>query len=121
MIGQTICGLCYFASMFADNVYVFVFAIAMAAFWNDTTMGPSWASCIDIGRKFSGVVSGCMNTIGNLAGAMAGLLTGKILQHYADNPNLGWKINFISFAAFSGVGAVCWLFFDSTKAVCNED
>jgi MFS family permease len=125
VIGHSICGLCYFSSMFAGDVYVFVFAIAMAAFWNDMTMGAAWASCLDIGRRYSGVVSGCMNTIGNLGGATAGFLTGQILQFYKTDTDpdnsLGWKINFISFAGLYAVAVVCWLFFDSTKPVCNED
>ena len=44
------------------------------------TMGSAWASCLDIGRKYSGIVAGCMNTIGNLGGAVAGFATGLILD-----------------------------------------
>jgi MFS family permease len=80
VIGHGICAACYFAAMFAPNVWLFVLAIALAAFWNDITMGSAWASCIDIGRKYSGIVSGCMNTVGNLGGAVAGFATGWILD-----------------------------------------
>ena len=44
--------------------------VSLASFWNDITMGAAWASCIDIGRRYSGIVAGCMNTIGNLGGFM---------------------------------------------------
>jgi hypothetical protein len=44
------------------------------------TMGSAWASCLDIGKRYSGIVSGCMNTIGNLGGAVAGYATGWILD-----------------------------------------
>ena len=30
------------------------------------TLSPSWATCVDIGRDFSGTVSGTMNMAGNL-------------------------------------------------------
>jgi MFS transporter, ACS family, glucarate transporter len=80
VIGHGLCALCYFASIFAANPWVFVLAIALAAFWNDITMGSAWASCLDIGRKYSGIVAGCMNTIGNLGGAVAGFATGLILD-----------------------------------------
>src|SRR5205823_980255 len=83
IIGHGVCAVCYFSSMYAGNPWLFVFAIAMASFWNDLTMGSAWASCIDIGGRYSGVVSGCMNTIGNLGGAAAGLATGWVLDYFA--------------------------------------
>jgi hypothetical protein len=68
--------------MFARSPMWLVLALAVAAFWNDITMGSAWASCIDIGQRYSGIVSGCMNTIGNLGGFLAGWATGWILDHY---------------------------------------
>src|SRR5437870_12547308 len=68
--------------MAAHSVWLFVGLVALAAFCNDLTMGAAWASCLDIGRKYSGIVAGCMNTVGNLGGAVAGWLTGKILEAY---------------------------------------
>src|SRR5439155_8811215 len=82
LMGHGICAICYFFAIYARNPWVFVLAIALAAFWNDITMGSAWASCLDIGGKYSGIVSGCMNTIGNLGGAMAGTFTGLVLDWY---------------------------------------
>ena len=53
------------------------------------------ASCLDIGRKYSGIVSGWMNTVGNLGGTTATYATGFIADTFANN--LGWKINFMAF------------------------
>jgi MFS family permease len=82
VVGHGVCALCYFLSIYARNPWLFVLAIALAAFWNDLTMGSAWASCIDIGGKYSGIVAGCMNTIGNLGGAIAGTATGLIIDWY---------------------------------------
>jgi MFS family permease len=82
VIGHGVCAVCYFLSIYARNPWLFVLAIALAAFWNDLTMGSAWASCLDIGKRYSGIVAGCMNTIGNLGGAAAGYLTGWILDAY---------------------------------------
>jgi MFS transporter, ACS family, glucarate transporter len=84
IVGHGICAGCFFAAVYASNPWLFVLALAFAAFWNDLTMGSSWAICLDIGKKYSGIVSGCMNTIGNLGGALAGYSTGKVLDHYAN-------------------------------------
>jgi MFS family permease len=121
VLGKGICGACYFASMFAPDVYLFVLAIAMAAFWNDMAMGAAWASCLDIGRKYSGIVAGCMNTIGNFGGFMAGIVTGQVLKAISWDRPLAWRINFISFTGVYVLAVVLWLMFDSTKAIVDED
>jgi hypothetical protein len=83
VIGHGVCAACYLLSVTAANPWPFVLAIAFAAFWNDLTMGSAWAICLDIGKGFSGIVSGCMNTVGNLGGFAAGFLTGVVLDWYS--------------------------------------
>jgi ACS family glucarate transporter-like MFS transporter len=83
IVGHGVCAVCYLLSVLAHSPWPFVLAIAFAAFWNDITMGSAWATCLDIGKKYSGVVSGCMNTVGNLGGFAAGFLTGRVLDWHA--------------------------------------
>jgi MFS family permease len=82
LVGHSVCAACYLVSVLVHSAWPFVLAIAFAAFWNDLTMGSAWAICLDIGKKYSGIVSGCMNTVGNLGGFAAGFLTGRILDWY---------------------------------------
>ncbi len=100
----------------------------MASFCNDLTMGSAWASCLDIGKKYSGIVAGCMNTVGNLGGAAAGYLTGHILDlarapgALPDTPNpRGWHINLCIFAGVYVIATLLWLRFDSTRPVISEE
>jgi MFS family permease len=79
LIGHGLCALCYLACMAAPTALTFFLAISFAAFFNDLTMGASWATCQDIGRRYSATVAGCMNTIGNLGGAVGTFVTGLIL------------------------------------------
>ena len=118
MVGHGVCALCYFLSLGAPSPWLFVLAVALAAFWNDLTMGAAWASCIDIGGKYSGIVSGCMNTIGNLGGAVAGAATGAVLTLFG--PDWGWPINFISFGMVYALAVFLWFRFDPTKPVVPE-
>lgn len=131
VIGHSLCAACYFLAIFMDSAWGFVLAIGFAAFWNDITMGAAWASCIDIGRRYSGIVAGCMNTIGNLGGTVAGVMTGVILDfhtgshvrdtaEYAAAKSQGWTINFIIFGSVYVVAVFFWLMFDSTKPVAPE-
>jgi MFS family permease len=119
VLGHGVCALCYFLSFYAPNAWLFVLAIALAAFWNDITMGAAWASCLDIGRQYSGIVSGCMNTVGNLGGAAAGYLTGWVLKRY--HADAGWPINFTMFSLVYVVATILWLFFDATKPVVPQE
>src|SRR5204862_7852743 len=86
MIGHGLCALCYLACLWTKESLVgFFLAISLAAFWNDLTMGAAWATCQDIGRRYAAIVAGCMNTVGNFGGAVAGWVTGSILEIVLEN------------------------------------
>jgi MFS family permease len=132
IIGHGLCAACFFVAIFfMKNPWMFVFLIAFAAFWNDLTMGAAWASCLDIGRRYSGIVAGCMNTIGNLGGAVAGILTGFVLDlhtgtlergsiEYEAAKEIGWIVNIATFGSAYVLAVVCWFWFDATKPVAPE-
>jgi ACS family glucarate transporter-like MFS transporter len=129
VIGHGLCACCFFAAMlFMNSPWTFVLLIAFAAFWNDITMGSAWASCLDIGKRYSGIVAGCMNTIGNLGGAIAGIATGWILDwhtgsfargtaEYEAAKNQGWTVNIFLFGTAYVIAVFCWFNFDATKPV----
>ena len=116
VLGHGIAAICYFLSIFAESPWAFILAITVATFWNDMTMGSAWASCLDIGGRYSGIVAGCMNTIGNLGGASAGYATGWVLKY----SGYGWTANFFLFGLVYVIATLCWLRFDSTKPVVPE-
>ncbi len=41
-------------------------ALCLASFFKDFAMPVSWSTCVDIGHRYSGTVSGFMNMVGNL-------------------------------------------------------
>jgi ACS family glucarate transporter-like MFS transporter len=55
--------------------------LAVAVFGADMTLSPSWALCIDIGRRNAGTVSGTMNMAGNL-GAFVTLVAFPYLKEW---------------------------------------
>ena len=120
--GHGTCAMFYFLSLTAESPWTFITFVALAAFCNDLTMGAAWASCLDIGGKYAGIISGCMNTVGNLGGAVAGYATGRVLDHYKEigTPEMGWVVNFISYGVVYLIAVVLWLRFDATKQVAQE-
>ncbi len=140
VVGHGLCAVCYFSSLFSNSAFTFFLAISLAAFFNDITMGPAWATCQDIGKKYAAIVAGAMNTIGNLGGAIAGWVTGTLLQNalkeHADSLHVavdalskaqaaeglapGYHLNFITFGIVYVIAALLWLRIDATKPVAQQ-
>ncbi|HJU56529.1 MAG TPA: MFS transporter [Pyrinomonadaceae bacterium] len=89
--------------------------IAAALFFQFLTTPAVWATCMDIGRRRSGVVAGTTNTFGNLAGTIAPIVIGYILQTWGS-----WTIPFYVAAALLAVGVVMWLFIDPRQPLEAE-
>ena len=94
----------------STNAAVAGLLIATALFFQFLTTPAVWATCLDIGRHRSGVVSGTINTFGNLAGTLAPVVFGYILQRYGS-----WTIPFYVAAGFLAFGVVMWLFIDPER------
>ncbi|MDN5213778.1 MFS transporter [Fulvivirgaceae bacterium BMA12] len=60
-------------SVYAESVFPAVCFLSMAIFGADMTLPPSWSTCVDIGRKHSGAVSGTMNMAGNVGSFITAL------------------------------------------------
>jgi MFS family permease len=82
--------------------------LGFAGFFNDFVMPAAWAGTMDVGGRYSGTVSGAMNTMGSVAGASSVLVVGYLLAWTGD-----WTMTFYISAAIYLVGAICWLFLDS--------
>lgn len=50
-----------------DSAFGYAAFLSLAILGADMTLSPSWAFCMDIGRRHAGAVSGTMNMAGNLA------------------------------------------------------
>jgi MFS family permease len=90
------------------NPLLSVLSVGMASFCNDLAMPGAWGSCMDVGGRFAGSLSGSMNMMGNAGGALAPMVVPFVLNHTGQN----WNANFIMFAVVYFLGALCWLFID---------
>ena len=129
MLGYGLAGVCYLAAAGAkkydpDNLWVFAACLMLVGFMNDLIMGPSWATAQDIGRRYSAIVSGTMNLVGNLGAALGNLITGLILEAYTVDKTVqgnGYIVCFTLYAAVYTVGVVTWLFIDPTKPIVADE
>jgi len=92
-----------------------IFAMAflgLTSFFNDLVMPGAWATCMDVGGRYAGTVSGSMNMMGNLAGFVAPWIGGRIVD-----AGLGWSTFLYTMAAMYFLGGLCWPFIDPTKTL----
>ena len=54
--------------------------MGFASFFNDLVMPGAWAACMDIGGRYAGTLAGSMNMMGNVAGFVAPMVGGTILE-----------------------------------------
>lgn len=107
-----------------DNTVFAMMALGMASFSNDLAMAPDWAACMDVGGRLAGSLSGSMNMMGNLGGAVGPVAVGYILNSTktaADAPPTiaGWTTAFLVAAAVYAIGAISWIFIDPVTSLEN--
>jgi MFS family permease len=73
-------------------------------------VAPGWSVCLAIGGRHAGVVSGAMNTFGNLGGVTSPIVVGWCLTLWGS-----WEAPLYTVAALYVVAALCWLGVDPTQ------
>jgi sugar phosphate permease len=89
--------------------------LALAAMLAALAVAPGWAVCVEIGGIHSGVVSGMMNMLGNLGGAISPLVVGEWLQRRG-----AWDLPLMTVAVCYLLAAACWMAVDSTKRLAES-
>jgi MFS family permease len=140
MIGYGLAGISYLLAALilpltqqGASFWIFAPCLIAVGFFNDLIMSPSWATAQDIGRRYSAIVSGTMNMIGNLGAVMGLQVTGLIMKAYGiDGQNAatpvptteistaGYETCFFVYAAVYAIGVVLWLLVDPTKPIVAD-
>jgi ACS family glucarate transporter-like MFS transporter len=116
VVGLTGAAALLMTSYYIKNPVLTILAMGLASFCNDLTMPGGWASCMDIGGKYAGTVSGSMNMMGNFGGMVGPIVTGFVLSA----TNRDWQIVFAISSVIYFLGAVCWLFIDPVTPLEKE-
>jgi MFS family permease len=90
-----------------------MFAMGLASFCNDLTMPGSWSTCMDVGAKYAGTLSGSMNMMGSIGAAVAPLVIGMIVDYSERN----WTLTFWVSGIIYFLGGLCWLWLDPVTPI----
>lgn len=105
----------FLAAFIPGKMQVFIF-LSLAFGIIDLMLPSAWALCIDLGKKYSGAVSGAMNTAGNLGGFVCSLIFGYVVSA-TGNYNLPLYI----IAGMLVISAIIFMFIDPTKQIIKEE
>jgi cyanate permease len=107
LVGLPLAGLFVLGAVATPDGRTAAFLLAGAAGSAGLGIAPAWSVCLVIGGRHAGVVSGAMNTFGNLGGALSPLLMGWSLDAFGS-----WSLPLYSMAALYFGSALCWLGID---------
>jgi len=111
LFGFSATALLLFAITKMHSVGLAMVCMGFASFFSDLTMPISWNTCVEIGRRYTATVAAMMNMLGNLAGFVAPVVGGLILQKNAS----AWNELLYVMAGAACISAACWLFLDPDK------
>jgi MFS transporter, ACS family, glucarate transporter len=86
--------------------------LALALGSVDLALSACWSVCLDIGRRYAGVVTGCMNTFSNLGGVLTPLVVAYAVDRWHS-----WTYPFYVTAIVYATGAFIWLAIDPDTTI----
>ena len=111
--GFTVAAISFAVFGHISNPILGILALAIASFANDLVMPTSWATCMDVGGKFCGTLSGSMNMMGGIVATASPAVVGWLVWQSDEY----WIITFYLSAAIYLMGAVFWLFLDPVTPI----
>ena len=106
------CGLLLATSTVIAGAVPKAILLALALASADFGLSAAWAVCTDIAPDHAGVMTGWMNTFGNLGGFVGPLVVGYAIDRWQS-----WTIPFYIAAVIYVVGALAWLVIDPTRTL----
>jgi predicted MFS family arabinose efflux permease len=106
------CAALVFASQLPVPAVAKAVLLAFALASADLALGACWAVPIDIAPDHAGVITGCMNTLGNLGGLVGPMVVGIAVDRWQS-----WTFPFYITAAVYASGALAWLAIDPLSPI----
>jgi MFS family permease len=87
--------------------------MSLSSFLVELSAPVTWTAAMDMGGDSVGLLTGMMNTLGQLGGSIAPTVIGYVLAATSNN----WSFAFYSSAALYALGGLCWMALDPVARV----
>lgn len=104
----------FLAGFIPGKVQVFIF-LSLCFGVMDLMIPSAWSICVDIGKKYAGVISGAMNTAGNIGGFICATVFGYMVQSTRD-----YNLPLLVISGMMMISALLFLLIDPTKELVAE-
>lgn len=113
--GFVVFGISLYFAVSAQTLPLNIFWMSLCLNGIGLSMVMSWASATDIGRNFSGTVSGWMNLWGNIGAMLSPILAGYLAQF------LGWPTTLRTMLILVVIGIIFWFFVKPDHPLVKEE
>ena len=108
----SVCAVLILASILVPTPIGKALLLALALASADFALSACWAVCLDVAPSHAGVVTGFMNTFGNLGGLIGPLVVGLIVDRLGS-----WTLPLYVTAGVYFAGAVAWLAINPNRRI----
>jgi MFS transporter, ACS family, glucarate transporter len=105
----------FLPAAYVESPLFAVLLMSMAYFCNDLTLSCVWAACMDVGERYSGSVSGVVNTASAMGSLVSTLVFGRLITL-----GLGWTPVLLLASGVFVLGGFSWLLVDPTRPVSKS-
>jgi nitrate/nitrite transporter NarK len=106
------CAVLILASILVPGAVAKAVFLALALASADFALSACWAVCLDVAPNHAGVVTGFMNTFGNLGGLVGPIVVGLMVDRLGS-----WTLPLYVTAAVYFAGALAWLAIDPQRRI----
>lgn len=105
----------FLAAFIPGKMEVFIF-LSLCFGVLDMMLPSAWAVCLDVGKKYSGAISGAMNTAGNIGGFVCASMFGYLVKATGN-----YNFPLFVIAGMLIMSALLFLFIDASKPIVKEE
>jgi sugar phosphate permease len=112
--GFALAGVAIVPGVLANNAQTGLACLTLAMAGLELTVPVAWALCLDIAGDYAGSVTGVMNTLGNLGGAVSAVMIGYLATMF------GWTVPFVVCSVMCVTAALLATRIDPTRSAVAE-
>ena len=115
LVGLPLAALAVASAAVVQDALTAALLLSAAAGLAGAGIAPAWAVAVEVGGVHSAVVSGTMNTFGNLGGALCPVVIGWFVDR-----SHSWELGLYSISLLYLASAACWLAIDPARKLASD-